>query len=159
MDVEGNHCFSGRPGPEIFQAEPSRLAAVGEGDPAFSAGRGLMGPSLGVCRARPSLPAAPPRRGGGAELPRAGAGRAPRRVRAEGCGGGGGVSWPGCSPAPLRSAGTGTGQREGAGGLSGRPRRSGAWSLRLLAAPRTPLPRAVLRPARLFVSCEPRKPL
>lgn len=49
-----------------------------------------MGPSLGVCRVRPSpLPAAPPWRGGGAELPRAGAGRAPRRVRAEGWGAGG----------------------------------------------------------------------
>lgn len=69
-----------RPSPE-----PSPMAAVGEGDPAFSAGRGLMGPSLGVCRVRLSpLPAAPPWRGGGAELPRAGAGRAPRRVRAEG---------------------------------------------------------------------------
>lgn len=43
-----------------------------------------MGPPQGVCRLRLSpLPVAPPWRGGGAELPRAGAGRAPR-VRAEG---------------------------------------------------------------------------
>lgn len=41
--------FSGRCGPRIFKAELSRMEEVGEGAPAFSAGRGLMGPPQGVC--------------------------------------------------------------------------------------------------------------
>lgn len=38
MEVEGDRGFSGRSGPEIFQAEPSRMEAVGEGDPASRLG-------------------------------------------------------------------------------------------------------------------------
>lgn len=150
-------------GPGISQAEPSRMEEVGEGASSllgFSAGRSLMGPPQGVCRLWLSpLPVAPPWRGGGAELPRAGAGRAPR-VRAEGCRGVD-LGW-GCSPAPLRSARAGTGQSVGAGGVSGRAR--AALRVRARGAPDSWQLRArrfqglVLRPTRLFVSCEPRKP-
>lgn len=143
--------FSSQCGPGIFKAKRSQIEEVGEGDPAFLAGRGLMGPPQGVCRVRLSpLPMAPPWRGGGAELPRAGAGRAPR-VRVEGWRGCG--SWLGllpCTPPPrpLRDKPKcGCWRRVRA--RQGCCPRSSAWSSRLLAAPHTPLPGACAAPYSL----------
>lgn len=86
-----------------------------------------------------------------------GPGAAGSRGRLEGVGPG----W-GCSSAPVRSARSGTSQSVGAGGMSGRAR--AALRVRARGAPDSWQLRArsfqglVLRPTRLFVSCEPRKP-
>lgn len=139
---------------------PAGWKTWGRGHPLFPAGRGLMGPPQGVCRVRLSpLPAAPPWRGGGAELPRAGAGRAPR-VRGEDRRG---VrpGW-GCHPALLRSARSGTAKVWVLAACQGAPGLLSAFERVELPTPGSPV-RArflglVLCPARLFVSCEPRKP-
>lgn len=121
MDVEGGSLASlARVGLGSLRPNPAGWERWGRGHPVFSAGRGLMGPPQGVCRVRPSpWPAAPPWRGGDAELPRAGAGRAPR-VLQEGWKGAR-PGW-GSPPALLRSSRSRTGQSVGAGGVSGRAR-------------------------------------
>lgn len=68
---------------------------------------------------------------------------------------GGGCPGRGCSPAPLRSARSGTGRREGAGGLSGR---AGAAAMERVEL-QPPGSSAHSASRGLFVSCESRKPL
>lgn len=148
-------------GLESLRPSPAGWKRWGRGHPAL-AGRGLMGPPQGVCRVRQSrLPAAPPWRGGSAELPRAGAGRAPR-VRSEGWRGcGSRLGLIPCNPL-LRPLGDWPkcGCRRRVRARQGCCWRSGAWSffdswqLRVLG-----FQGLVLRPILLFASCESRKPL
>lgn len=153
--------FSGESGPGIFKAEPGRMGEVGEGASRLLGWERLNGPTTGCVPGEAvALASSPSLAGRGRRVAQGwgGPGAAGSPGRLEGCAPR--LGQPPCTPSllPLEDRPKcGCWRRVRA--RQGRSLRSSAWSSRLPAAPRALRYQGLVWcPARLFVSCEPRKP-